>query len=221
MNELSLFNQNVTEKLVTTKELAEVLFIGESTVKRAVQKLGSVLGGVKKNNQGGYLFTEQQATMIKSEIQKHHNLANRQIDNVETEVEVMNNFLEATKKMIALRDSKINELKRLNEEQQKQLEEQAPKVEFFDTVTKSDDTFDMSEVAKILNLGIGRNKLYEILRSKNILRANNEPYQQFVNAGYFKIVESTYVDLKGATHIGNKTVVYQKGLDYIRKIIAK
>lgn len=64
MNELST---NV--KTVTTKELAETLNIGLTTVKDTVKKLSRVLGSVKKNNQGGYLFTEQQATLIKQEIQ--------------------------------------------------------------------------------------------------------------------------------------------------------
>ena len=45
------------------------------------------------------------------------------------------------------------------EGQNKQLEEQKPKVEFFNQVTDSTDAVDMKECAKILNMGIGRNRL--------------------------------------------------------------
>ena len=85
----SLVQNVVAEELVTTKELAQMLGVEVTAIKRAVQKLGAVLHRVERNNQGGYLFTEKQATIIKQEIQKHHNLATRRIDTVSTEEKVM------------------------------------------------------------------------------------------------------------------------------------
>lgn len=41
----------LTVKTMSTKELAEVLGVGESTVKRAVEKVRPVLGEVKTNSQ--------------------------------------------------------------------------------------------------------------------------------------------------------------------------
>ena len=78
------------------------------------------------------------------------------------------------------------------EEQSKQLEEQKPKVEFFDQVTDSKDAVDMKECAKILNMGIGRNRLFEFLRSRGILDRKNLPYQIFIDKGYFRTVETSY-----------------------------
>lgn len=102
-----------------------------------------------------------------------------------------------------------------NEKLQLENEEMKPKAEFYDTVTESNETFDMSKIAKIINVkGIGRNKLFQILRDKKILCKDNTPYQEYVDRGYFKLVEVT----KGAM-ILHKTVVFQKGLDYIRKLI--
>ena len=46
---------------------------------------------------------------------------------------------------------------------------------------------------------------------------NGEPYVML--RGYFRIVEQKYVKPDGDTCINIKTLVYQKGLDYIRKII--
>lgn len=104
--------------------------------------------------------------------------------------------------------------------QKQQLIEQAPKVEFYDDVTGSTDTIDMSEAAKVLNIkGIGRNNLFEILRNKDILRENNQPYQKYVDAGYFRIIETKYQTKKGDTKISLKTVVFQKGLQFIKRLI--
>ena len=104
------------------------------------------------------------------------------------------------------------------EEQNKQLEEQKQKVEFFNQVTDSKDAVDMKECAKILNMGIGRNRLFEFLRSRAILDRKNIPYQIFIDKGYFRTVETSYTKSDGTNCINIKTVVYQKGMDYIRKI---
>lgn len=117
---------------------------------------------------------------------------------------------------VATELKKEREAKRLLEEENKKL---LPKAEFYDTVTESKDAIPMSSVAKVLNIkGIGRNKLFEILRSKNILRGNNEPYQTMIDREYFRVIETKYTK-NGDTHINLKTLVTQKGLDYIRKII--
>jgi len=97
----------------------------------------------------------------------------------------------------------------------------APKAEFFDAVTESTDTFEMSEVAKILDLGFGRNILFQNLRKLKILRTNNEPYQQYVDNGWFRCVETTFKKKNGNTAVDIKTVVFQKGMDGIRKLFAK
>lgn len=106
-----------------------------------------------------------------------------------------------------------------NERLQLEAQQNAPKVEFFDQVTGSSDTVDMAQAAKVLNMGIGRNKLFELLRNEKVLQGNNQPYQTYIDRGYFRMVESKYQKNNGDTHINIKTVVYQRGLDYIRKLI--
>lgn len=108
------------------------------------------------------------------------------------------------------------------EAMQKQLEAQKPKVDFYEAVTSSTDTFEMMEVAKILRCG-GRNKLFAFLRDQKILMmdANNLPYQQYIDAGYFKVITSKYTNPKGEIKINRKTVVYQRGVDFIRKRLKK
>ena len=113
---------------------------------------------------------------------------------------------------------------KLEKEKVKQLQqrviEMKPKEDFYDAVTQSSETCDFAQAAKILNFkGIGRNKLFEILRDKEILRPNNQPYQKYVDSGWFKVVEVSSVDRYGDLRLFYKTVIYQKGLDKISKIL--
>jgi len=103
------------------------------------------------------------------------------------------------------------------EVQQKLLEDNKPKVEFYEQVTGSKDAFDMVDVAKVCNLGVGRNKLFEFLRDISVLRENNTPYQTYIDSGYFRVIESKYNKPDGSVNISLKTVVYQKGIDFIIK----
>lgn len=105
------------------------------------------------------------------------------------------------------------------EQQQKVIELQRPKAEFYDDVVDSKDAIDMQAVAKTLNVGIGRNKLFEFLRSQKVLMQNNIPYQSYVDLGWFRVIESKYNKPNGDVHINLKTVVLQKGLDGIRKLL--
>lgn len=202
MNELRIAEQSVTakEQFVTTKELAEMLVVGESTVKRAVEELRPVLGGVSKNNQGGYLYTEKQATLIKQEIQKHHNLATRQIDTVSTEMEENQTIANAL--MI---------LKRRNDE----LKHRAEVAEgVVSRIAESKGCYSLSQTAKALKLPYGRNTLNDKLKQMGLLAANGEPYQNQINEGHFKVVVK-YIN----EYVGNKpvTLTTGKGLVYLAK----
>jgi len=95
----------------------------------------------------------------------------------------------------------------------------APKAEFFDAVTDSRDAIPMAEVAKVLDMGVGRNKLFEFLRYKKVLQANNVPYQKYIDNGYFRVVEQRFDRGCGDVGINIKTLVFQKGVDFIRRIL--
>lgn len=108
---------------------------------------------------------------------------------------------------------KIETLKKQNQLMQ-------PKAEFFDAVTDSKTAIPIGDVAKILDIGIGRNKLFEFLRDKNILTSDNRPYQRYIDAGYFRVIEQKY-EVNGEVRINIKTLVFQKGIDWIRKQLVK
>lgn len=102
-----------------------------------------------------------------------------------------------------------------------QVLEMKPKAEFFDTVAESKTAISMNEVAKVLNIkGYGRNNLFEFLRENKILDRWNVPYQRYVDNGWFRVIEQHY-QKNGEPVVTTKTLVYQKGVDGIRKMIAK
>lgn len=120
------------------------------------------------------------------------------------------NYKEALQHLIA--QVEINEKLLLENEQMR------PKADFYDTIIEVGKNVDMGEVAKLLNKGLGRNKLFELLRSKKILMNNNLPYQKYVDLGYFEVVEISKPKANGDLMVFTKTLVTQKGLDFINKV---
>ena len=99
--------------------------------------------------------------------------------------------------------------------------EDAPKVEFYHDVTGSDNAIDMATVAKVLNRGIGRNRLFAFLREAGVLDSRNAPYQRFVDMGWFRQVETKWQKANGDWQIGIKTVVFQRGVEGIARLLDK
>ena len=207
MNELSVREEN---KAVTTKELASILGVEPRTVQLAVQRLGlaEVLSQVKIRGQYSYVFTEEQATLVKQHIQDHHNLASRQIDTVTTATE--------EDQMIAQAWAILN---RRIQDANKEIERLKPAAEFAYQICSSKDAIDIGNCAKVLNRNIGRNNLFEFLRNKKILQSDNIPYQKYIDSGYFRVIETKYTIPSGETKISLKTLVLQKGVAYINKLL--
>lgn len=112
--------------------------------------------------------------------------------------------------------------------QNEQLEQQKPKVKFAEQVANSKDSISVNEMAKLLHkngVNIGRNRLLEWLRNKNLVmkisdgnrRWSNIPTQTAVNKGLLTIIEKTYTDTFGDPRISTTTFVTPKGQDYILK----
>ncbi len=197
------------QQTMTTKELADALGVDVSTITKAVSRLNTTSEVLPKFKQGQTpRYTEEQATLIKQEIQKHHNLATRQIDNVSTEVEENQVIAKA-----------IGILQRRLSDAEKEVEKLKPAAEFAYQICSSKDAIDIGNCAKVLNRNIGRNRLFEFLRNKNILQPDNIPYQKYIDSGYFRVIETKFVIPSGETKISLKTLVLQKGVAYINKLL--
>lgn len=87
-----------------------------------------------------------------------------------------------------------------------------PKAEFADRVANTDGLLSMSNFAKVIqdeHINMGRNKLFEWLRSQGYLRGNNEPYQQYVNQGLFRVRETVHNGgLRTQTYVTGKGQLY-------------
>ena len=95
------------------------------------------------------------------------------------------------------------------------VEEQAPKAQFHDAVAEAINCQSVQEVAKVL--GTGPNRLFKFMREEGLLMRDNLPYQQHLDAGYFRVVEKQYHDVRGESHTSTRTLVTGKGLAYIQK----
>ena len=129
--------------------------------------------------------------------------------------ELLNNPDLAIRAFMKLKEEMIR-----RQELEKKIEEQQPKVEFYNDVTGSDTTAEIGTVAKVLNFkSVGRNTLFDILRRQGILQRDNMPFQTYVDRGYFRVVESKWNAPNGDVKVNYKTVVYQKGIEYISKVL--
>jgi phage antirepressor YoqD-like protein len=114
----------------------------------------------------------------------------------------------------------IQELQEALTKSQTEIEEQKKINKTMDRAFGSDSLIDMKEVAKVLNIkGYGRNTIFGILRDMKILMKKNEPYQSYVDRGYFKLIEVMKTDQYGRTWVFWKPMITQKGLHFIKEKI--
>lgn len=137
---------------------------------------------------------------------------------------------DTVEKILENPDYMIEILQKYKEEKQKRLEaenrlkEQEPLVLFADTCLKSKDNILVRELAKIAKdegIEIGEKRLYNKLRSWKIIMPNStEPYQQYVDKGYF-VVEEKPIDTPYGVKLTRTTKVTPKGQVYIIERLKK
>lgn len=107
----------------------------------------------------------------------------------------------------------VLDLHRTNKELKAKISEDKPLVDFANSIAESSTSIDMNTMSKLLKdegVKIGRNKLFDLLRENKILMKNNQPYQTFIDRGYFEVVEYTYQTPYGLK-TAIKTLVTGKG----------
>ena len=224
---MELTFQNNQEYVITLKEITDLVGVRHDKSMAKVEELAIEEGfgtlskiDIVYNDKGQtiptYRFTKKQAIAVGARLNNTMlmKVINRleELEKAKPQFQIPQTLSEA----LLLAGTLAKQI----EEQTLQLELQQPKVAFYEAVTGSSDTIDIGEAAKVLNIkGIGRNNLFQLLREKGVLDSKNKPYQTYCDRGYFRVIESSYCKPDGSTHINLKTVVYQKGLDYIRKLL--
>jgi|WetSurMetagenome_2_1015567.scaffolds.fasta_scaffold00725_2 phage antirepressor YoqD-like protein len=211
-------NELTNKKTMTVQEVANVLGLSTDVIKNCIRRIMPE----KMENGKKTILSEIEVSEISKQL-KNNSFSlshltyeeSSQVKNSITELEENETITNA----ILILKRRNDEYKQRAELAEQKCIEQQPKVDFFDAVADSKDAMDMSNVAKILDCGMGRNQIFDILRNSGVLQQNNVPYQKFVDAGLFRVVEQKYSTSDGSVHINIKTLVYQKGIDYIRKVI--
>jgi phage antirepressor YoqD-like protein len=205
MYELQVSAGKMSMMMMTVKQVAESLGYEEDTIRKKVKDLYPEIVSIGKTT---YL-TEDQVSTIKANLVPRTLALKSGVELATTDTEMRQKAAEVMAWL--LRDNEA--LKAKNAELE-------PKAAFFDQVADSKTALQMRDVAAALNLpGWGRNKIFLYLRNNGILDEKNIPYREFQDRGYFRVVERTWTDAKGDTHISLTTLVYQRGIDYIRKMI--
>jgi len=90
------------------------------------------------------------------------------------------------------------------------IEADKPKVELAEKFLLADDAISIGNYAKIINRG--RNNLFKTLRLMGILDNWNIPYQNYMERGYFKLIET----VRNGT-IYKTTLITPKGQEWVSK----
>ena len=127
-------------------------------------------------------------------------------------------------------DTMIQLCQALKEEQEKRkalevkVEEDKPKVEWADQCLESNTTLKIGDYAKLIHrendIEIGQNRLFNFLRSRNILNENNMPYQEYMDRGWFEVIERPVQTVNG-TIIKYTPKITPKGQQGLLKVIKK
>lgn len=126
------------------------------------------------------------------------------------------------KRALEIANNKVKQLKLENQEIKKENEEMKPQALFAQSVTTSNTTILVGELAKILRgngVNIGANRLFKRLRENGYLISRkgtdyNMPTQKSMDLGLFKIKETAITHSNGSVSISKTPKVTGKGQQY-------
>ena len=100
-------------------------------------------------------------------------------------------ILEAKEKLVITNEK----LKTESDDKTMLIEDMSPKAAAFDLFLNSDRVYKVNTVAKCMAIkSMGRNNMFKYLRLKGVLMdGTREPYSSYINSGYVKAVEETFI----------------------------
>jgi len=110
---------------------------------------------------------------------------------------------------IKIRNNVLETNKKINE----------PKLKCINKLLGSSQCVDLDIAHNVLKFkGIGSMELFKILRASHVLDDHNQPYQEFCDRKYFRLVEAKSV-AGGSILTSNRTYVYKSGITFIERIL--
>lgn len=198
--------QQVEMLFVNEQNLYKVIMRSDKPQAEAFQDwvCGEVLPSIRKN--GGYMAAREGET--------EQELLARAVLMAKATIDRQQLQLQETKQQLSI-------VSEINEQQERQLAEQRPKVLFAEAVETSDDVVLVRELATILTQNgykIGQNRLFEELRERGFLckggSSKNQPVQRYVEMGLFEILKRDIHNPDGTSRVSTTTKVTGKGLVY-------
>lgn len=119
------------------------------------------------------------------------------------------NYIQALEKLLSSEKEKL--------QLQSKIEQDKPKVQAYYSFLSSTTALDFSTVSKALKMG--RNKLFEFCRQKELLKYNNEPYQKYVDSGLFEVIIVNKYNDSDFNQNFSKTLITPKGQEKIRMLL--
>ncbi|MFJ8247315.1 Rha family transcriptional regulator [Peribacillus asahii] len=148
----------------------------------------------------------------------------------DAQIKVPQTYKEALLEIVRIEDEKEKLLLK-TKKQDEVIEEYKPLAMHTKQVIESETSIDMSKMANLVTKRgyvIGRNRLFEKLRGWKILKKDNTPYQQYMNAGYFEVtqvpnemggqVPKTWVTPKGQMYIVNRILKAKEELKTLEEL---
>lgn len=207
-------NTIISTKVMTVKQIADVLGVSDRTIRDTANKLGMESRFQPFETDGGWqnfrVFTESEATAIKHEIQGHHNLQNRKIDSVSTELEENEAIAQA---LLILQ--RRNESLRNKYEQEKIRADKAEHTN--NLLMHSLKLYTVTEIAKELGFpsAIELNKLLESKGIQYKVNGTWVPTAKYSNRGFFEIKQEVHDN--GFVFYDRK--ITQEGREFILELL--
>lgn len=132
------------------------------------------------------------------------------------ESRVADSALDMLSNPAALRDALLSYSEKVIQLETK-VQEDAPKVEFYEKVTAAPDALTVSLAAK--TLGVGRNNLMQLMRKVGWVTRANEPYQAKITAGLLDVKLSKWEHAERGIQESITTLITGKGLTRLKDLI--
>jgi len=182
------------ERRMTVREVAEALGYDPRTIQLKVKEL---FPDLVKERETTYL-DEAQVTAVKMACEKRFAAT--------TELEMAMKTIEV-----------ITYMQRRISEQAAQIADLEPRAAVADRIASAEGSKPLSEIGKIN--GIGPRKIFEVLADRKIIFRRGRswlPYQEYIDAGLFRVVEASYGPDDGQ-HLYTQTYVTGKGEVWLAK----
>lgn len=221
INQLTKSNDLV----MSSREIADLVESRHDSVKRAIERLAEngvisrppLVDGAKSSNgivEKVYLVNKRDSYVVVAQLSPKFTA--RLVDRwQELEEQAAGGFKIPKTRSEALRlaadlEERNEALESKNLALEHKIETDRPKVEFAEAVRNLDGSCLVREFAKVL--GTGQNRLYKRLRDDGFLMANNEPYQHYIDRGWFVRIEGIpFTDSNGKAHPTFVTRITGKG----------